>query len=138
MAKQWMLKFVDVQKEMPQKRVPELRARDFNEDTHTVSDLFTPREPRWKTRDTIVFVEKDSPKRWVHRPGRVIDIRKWSNGKKTYWFTYTEHQKGNRWAFEEMLRGRGRGWKKVLSRYGRMKADTRAEVSRWWNERGAR
>jgi len=31
MSKQWMLKFVDVQKEMPQKRVPDLRARDFNE-----------------------------------------------------------------------------------------------------------
>jgi len=104
--------------------------------THEVFEVFATSKPPWERYDTVIWIETEHPRRLVTPPGRVIDVRTWSNGKRQYWFTFAECPKKNRCSFDVMTERLGYGWKKRLSRFGRVNAETAGELLKWWDRRG--
>ncbi len=109
--------------------------RRHDETTHRIDVSWNSVRPKWHKGDVIVQVFDVAGRSMVEAPGTVLQIRKWSNGRRTYWFTHTEHRETRRCAYDRMLKSLGRGWRKRLPFDRKLKADVANTLLAWWESR---
>lgn len=90
--------------------------------------------PRYAIGDTVINYSDDDE--MVYKPARVIHQFEWSNGRARYTFNYEERSAGNRVSFDKMVKSLGRGWKKRLSKQGKLKREYANALLAWWHQRG--
>jgi hypothetical protein len=91
--------------------------------------------PRYHEGDTLVMVSGDGENAMVSPPGRVVHIQTWAKGRSRYTFSVLEIPQGHRVSVRRLAKALGYGWRKRLSRYGKMNQRDGADLVAWWNSK---
>ncbi len=103
-----------------------------NKSRHRVEEFGWSGKTSFKKGDTILQITKESHKKYVATIGKLIHIRKWSNGKQTKYICYVEVPDKRRKNLETIKKQLNREDVKAILRGGRKNVELEGRILKLW------